>query len=169
MYQCWDLSVSNSHELIKFKGSTGRKRACTKRNSFGVGGQQPARDHSCVGSSLMRVCETAETERCYSSTPAWPATGTTHALHTLPCFSGQLCESTVSAMDADLLCSSEEMGLWHDLTWAERVPTREDSSRLFVMDLKSFQRPDKGLGSILSSSVSELEAELPDQLHLGFW
>lgn len=46
------------------------------------------------------LCKTTETKTCCSSTPAWPPAGTTHALHTLPCFSSQLFERSVSAKDA---------------------------------------------------------------------
>lgn len=140
--------------------------------SFGVGGQQPARDCFCFRSSPVRACETAETETCYSSTPTWPPAGTTHALHTLPCFSSQLCERAVSAKDADLLPSSEEMGLWHDLTRAERVPARENSSSMqFGMDFNSFRDLARGRGhyylhlypswrlSCLTSSVQILKPE----------
>lgn len=101
---------------------------------------------SCIRSSPMRVCETAETKTCCSSVPAWPPAGTTHALHTLPCFSVSF-ERAVSAKDAALLPSLEEMGLWHDITQAERVPTREGSSSvLFGMDFSSFRDLARGRG-----------------------
>lgn len=157
--------MSRSNEQIKFKLSTGKKRSCTRHISVGVGGQQPARYCSCMRFSPPRVCKTAETKTCCSSAPAWPPAGTAHALHTLPCFSSQLCESAVSAKDADLLPSSEEMGLWHDLTQTERVPTREDA---IWGGFQLFQRPGKGQGPLLSSSASKLEAEPPDQLHSVF-
>lgn len=95
-YRCWGLSVSRSNGQIKFKLSAGRRRSCTRPISFRVDVQQPARACSCIRSSPMRVCETAETKSCCSRTPAWPPAGTTHALHTLPCFSSQLCESCIS-------------------------------------------------------------------------
>lgn len=74
----------------------------------------------------------------------------------------------VSAKDADLLPSSEEMGLWHDLTQAESPHEGGFFFNAIWDGFQPFQRPGKGQGPLLSSSVSKLEAELPDQLHLGF-
>lgn len=117
--------MSRSNEQIKFKLSSGRKR------SFLVLGP--------TASQRLCLCETTENKTCCWSPAAWPPSGTTHALHTLPCFSSQLCGRAVSAKDAALLPSSEEMGFWHDLTSAERVPTREDSLLMpFGMDFNSF-------------------------------
>lgn len=154
VHQCWDLSVSRSNEQIKFKLSSGRKR--------------PVLELRPTASQELRLCGTTETKTCCKSPAAWPPSGTTHALHTLPCFSRKLCGRAVTAKDADLLSSSQEMGLWHELTSAECPQEGGFFSNAIWDGLELFLRSVKGQRPLLPSSVFKLEAELPDQLHLVF-
>lgn len=125
IHQCWDLSVSRSNEQIKFKLSAGRRRSIP----FGVGADSQPGNATCVRPLEPRGAAEA-------LQPGLP--GTTHALHTLPCFSSQLCGRALSAKDADLLSSSQETGLCMTVP-QQRVLMREDSSLMpFGVDYNSF-------------------------------
>lgn len=167
MYQCWGLSVSRSNEQIKFKLSTRRKRSCTKQISFGVGGQQPARDCSCIRSSPMSVCETTETNICCSSAPAWPPAGTTHALHTLPCFSSQLCESWISqpCRPPPFLRRAGALA-WRYLN--RESPRGRTLLQCHLQWISTLSETWQGVGATIIFICTKLEAELPDQLHSVF-
>lgn len=153
MHQYWGLSESRSKEQIKFKLLTGRESSCMMHVS--VGGQQLARDCSCIRSSLTGVCETAET-KVPAAQALPPGLLLAQLMLCIPFLASPvICERTVPAKDADLFPSSEEGGLWHDLTQAGRVPVRENpSTKPFGMDFKVSSLSETWQGPLLSSSVS---------------
>lgn len=90
IYQCWGLS----NEQIKFNSQLGRGPVQGIFLLVLVANSQPGVALVLDPHQLEYVRLLKPRPAAQALHPAWPPAGTTHALHTLPCF--QLCESCIS-------------------------------------------------------------------------